>query len=32
MKNVILELVLKIDEGMKTPTVSRDKIFKALSK
>jgi hypothetical protein len=26
------QLTLKIDEGMKTPTVSRDEIFKALSK
>ena len=26
------QLALKIDEGMKTPTVSRDEIFKALSK
>ena len=25
-------LALKIDEGMKMPTVSRDEIFKALSK
>lgn len=26
------QLALKIDEGMKTPTVSRDEIFKELSK
>jgi hypothetical protein len=32
MKNIILEFILKIDEGMKTPTISREEIFKVLSK
>ena len=32
MYAILLSLVLKIDEGMKMLTVSRDEIFKALSK